>query len=107
MSDVGDAAAAVAPQPSMCQDTVERMLNGLAVVGRALRGAYTTSASCVRRVSYVVKENVVQRWDRCTGKWDSEASRPEKVREGVVYFSEGEEDSDDGATTSRSTESIH
>ncbi|KEP65248.1 UNVERIFIED_CONTAM: hypothetical protein HHA_213590 [Hammondia hammondi] len=105
MSDAGaEAVPPGGPQPSMCQDALERMLDGLAVVGRVFRGAYTTGASCVRHVSYSVKETVLQNWDRCTGKWDTEASRPPKVREGVVYFSGGEE-SDDGATTSRSTES--
>nr|CCA30174.1 hypothetical protein NCLIV_069460 [Neospora caninum Liverpool]CEL71289.1 TPA: hypothetical protein BN1204_069460 [Neospora caninum Liverpool] len=102
--DGGEGAPPGAQQPSMCQDALERMLDGLAVVGRAFRGVYTTSSSCVRRVSYSVKETVVQHWDRCTGNWDTEASRPPKAREGVVYFSGGEE-SDYGASTSRSTES--
>ncbi|PFH32821.1 hypothetical protein BESB_014340 [Besnoitia besnoiti] len=103
MSDYGgEGAPPPGQQPSMCQDAVERMLDGLAVVGRVFRGAYTTSASCVRRVSYSVKETVVQNWDRCTGKWDTEASRPNRPREGVVYFSGGE--SDDADSTSQETD---
>ncbi|KAL8426223.1 hypothetical protein Efla_007032 [Eimeria flavescens] len=70
---MSDAGAAAASRPTACQETVERMLDGLAVIGRMFRSAFQSASSCVRRVSYPMKELILDKYDNCVGRWTTHA----------------------------------
>ncbi|CDJ39057.1 hypothetical protein, conserved [Eimeria tenella] len=99
MSDAGGGGA----RPTACQETVERMLDGLAVLGRAFRGAFQSVSGCVRRVSYPLKEFIVVKYDECAGRWTTHGTRTQRMRENVACFDaveDSERDTSESSDTS-------
>lgn len=45
------------------------------VIGRVFRSAFLGVGDCVRRVSYPLKEVVVNKYDQCMGRWTSHGER--------------------------------
>ncbi|XP_026190492.1 uncharacterized protein LOC113146662 [Cyclospora cayetanensis] len=82
MSDAGD----TGPRATACQETVERMLDGLAVLGRAFRSTFQGVSGCVRRVSYPLKEFLVIKYDECAGRWTTHGTRTQRMAENVACF---------------------
>eukprot|EP00923_Selenidium_pygospionis_P046101 GHVN01079545.1.p1 GENE.GHVN01079545.1~~GHVN01079545.1.p1 ORF type:complete len:101 (+),score=20.64 GHVN01079545.1:139-441(+) len=99
MSDAG-AAGAGKKQADFCHNVMERLLNGMGVVGRLMRNSLATSTSCVSRTVYPVKESCIGRYDYYKKKYQGEGARAEAPNTQGVHFTK-----ESSAASSELTES--